>query len=133
MEAINKIIKRDLKLRLEDRKGRWAEELPDMLWSYRTTRNSTGETSFALAFGLEAVVPVEIGLPTARTKVFDATSNNEELCLNLDLLEERRKTSQLELVEYQCRVKRHYDARVRPHRFRPGDLVLRKVLQKGEP
>lgn len=72
-----------------------------MLWSYRmTTRNSIGETPFTLAFSSEAVVSVKIGLPTARTEAFDAPSNDEELCLNLDLLEERRETSQLELAEY---------------------------------
>lgn len=59
VEAINKFIKRGLKLRLEDRKGRWAEELLEVLWSYRTTtQKSTGETLFALAFGSEAVVPI---------------------------------------------------------------------------
>lgn len=106
MEAVNNIIKRGLKLRLEDRKGRWVEELPEVLWSYQTTtRNSTRETLFALAFGSEVVVPVEIDLPTARTEALDAPSDDEELRLNLDLLEERRDTSQLKLVEYQRRMK----------------------------
>lgn len=103
------------------------------MWSYRTTtRNSIEETPFALAFGSEVVVPVEISLSTARTEALDAPSNDEELHLNLDFLEEKRETSQLELAEYQRRVKRHYDARVKPHNFRPSKLVLRKVLQKGE-
>ncbi|XP_022159344.1 uncharacterized protein K02A2.6-like [Momordica charantia] len=62
VEAINKIIKWGLKLRLDARKRRWVEELPEVLWSYRTTpRESTGETPFAMAFGSEAVVPVETG------------------------------------------------------------------------
>ncbi|XP_022150862.1 uncharacterized protein LOC111018909 [Momordica charantia] len=69
VEAVNKIIKRGLKLRLDSIKGRWAEELPEVLWSYRTTpRESTGETPFSLAFGSEAVVPVEIGIPTDRVE-----------------------------------------------------------------
>ncbi|XP_022155870.1 uncharacterized protein LOC111022883 [Momordica charantia] len=69
VEAVNKITKRGLKLRLDSRKGRWAEELPEVLWSYRITpRESTGETPFSLAFGSEAVVPVEIGIPTDRVE-----------------------------------------------------------------
>ncbi|GKD71701.1 reverse transcriptase domain-containing protein, partial [Tanacetum coccineum] len=40
---------------------------------------------------LEAVIPVEIGMPKYRTAVVDAVHNNEELRLNLDLLEERRE------------------------------------------
>lgn len=120
-----------MKLRLEGRKGRWAEKLSKVLWSYRTTvRNSTGETPFALAFGSEAVVPVEVGLPSARIEVFDAPSNNEELRLNLDLLEEKREASNLALAEYQQWMKRHYDSRVKPRRFKTGDLVLQKVIQK---
>lgn len=78
------------------------------------------------------MVLVEIGLPTAWTEAFDVTSNDEELRLNLDILEEKRETSQLELAhEYQRWVKQHYDARVRLRRFHPGDLILRKVLKKG--
>ncbi|XP_022149417.1 protein NYNRIN-like [Momordica charantia] len=69
VEAVNKIIKRELKLRLDSRMGRWAEELPEVLWSYQTTpRESTGETPFSLAFGSEAIVPVEIGIPTNRVE-----------------------------------------------------------------
>ncbi|XP_022150100.1 uncharacterized protein LOC111018362 [Momordica charantia] len=90
VEVVNKIIKRGLKLRLDSRKGRWAEELPEVLWSYRTTlRESTGETPFSLAFGSKAVVPVEIGIPTGRVEQYESAKNEEELLLNLDLLEEK--------------------------------------------
>nr|XP_023921285.1 uncharacterized protein LOC112032757 [Quercus suber] len=36
-EATNKVIVNRLKKRLEDAKGRWAKELPSVLWAYRTT------------------------------------------------------------------------------------------------
>ena len=56
VEAVNKIIKTTLKRRLEGLKGRWAADLPLVLWSYRTTaRTATGETPFSLAYGLEAL------------------------------------------------------------------------------
>ena len=46
-EAVNKTILNGLKKRLDGAKGRWAEELPNVLWAYRTTpRQSTGETPF---------------------------------------------------------------------------------------
>ncbi|XP_038707287.1 uncharacterized protein LOC120002598 [Tripterygium wilfordii] len=64
-EASNKIILDEIKKRLESSKGRWVEELPSVLWAYRTTpRRSTGESPFVLAYGAEAVIPLEIGLPT---------------------------------------------------------------------
>ena len=36
-EASNKVIANGLKKRLDDAKGRWVEELPHVLWAYRTT------------------------------------------------------------------------------------------------
>ena len=51
-EAVNKTILNGLKKRLDGAKGRWAEELSNMLWAYRTTpRRSTGETPFSLMYG----------------------------------------------------------------------------------
>ena len=44
------------------------EELPGVLWAYRTTaRKPTDISPFALTYGMEAVIPTEIGLPTIRT------------------------------------------------------------------
>ena len=62
VEAINKMIKHNLKTKLEDLKGRWANELLEVLWAYRTTaRTPTGKTPFSFAYGYEAIVLVEIG------------------------------------------------------------------------
>ena len=36
-EAINKVIVNGIKKRLDDAKGKWVEELPHVLWTYRTT------------------------------------------------------------------------------------------------
>lgn len=47
-KAINKTIVNELKKRLENAKGKWAKELPNMLWAYQTTpRRSTSETFFS--------------------------------------------------------------------------------------
>ena len=68
VEAVNKIIKKNIKTKLENHKGAWADELPQVLWAYRTTaRNSTGETPFSLTFGTEAVLPVDMEVPSYRT------------------------------------------------------------------
>ena len=37
VEAVNKVIVNGLKKRLDDAKGKWVEELPHVLWTYRTT------------------------------------------------------------------------------------------------
>ena len=55
-KAVNKTILNGLKRRLGGAKGRWAEELPNVLWAYRTTpKRSTGETPFSLTYGVEVV------------------------------------------------------------------------------
>ncbi|RVW95992.1 hypothetical protein CK203_027641 [Vitis vinifera] len=90
-EATNKTLITALKKRLEQAKGKWVEELPGVLWAYRTTPGPTGNTPFALAYGMDAVIPTEIGLPTIRT---DAAKQmmQTELGRNLDWADEVRES-----------------------------------------
>ena len=93
-EAINKAIVHNLKRRLEGAKGRWAEELPSVLWVYRTTpRRSTGETPFSLTYEAEVVIPAEVNLCSARVSRFDPTENSELMLKQLNLLEERQESA----------------------------------------
>ena len=102
MEAVNKTIKTTLKTKLSNLKGAWADELPNVLWAYRTTaRNATGETPFSLAFGTKAVLPAEIGIPTYRTQHFEFDHNESNLKAELDLLKERRDVARLRTAAYQ--------------------------------
>ena len=88
-EATNKAVVNGLKKRLDGPKGRWAEELPNVLWAYRTTlRRSTGETPFSLTYGAKAVVPDEINLCSARVEEFFSAQNGRLLVESLDFLEE---------------------------------------------
>ena len=65
--------------------------MPFILWAYRTTvRNATGEAPFSLAFGIEAVVPVETEVPTYRVDTFDEKENDEAMRLKMDLIDEKR-------------------------------------------
>ena len=69
-----------LKRRLDDAKGRWVEELPHILWTYRTTpRQSTGETPFSMTYGAEAVILLETGFPTLRINAFTSDGNDKLL------------------------------------------------------
>ena len=68
------------------------EELPHVLWTYRTTpRRSIRETPFLMTYKVEAVIPLESGFPTLKTSLFNPSSNNELLERNLDFIEERRE------------------------------------------
>ena len=100
------------------------------MWAYQTThKTATGETSFALAFGHEAVVPAEIGIGTHWTEYFNEEQNGEQICLSLDLLEEKREGASQKAAQCQQRVMRYYNKNVRMRQFRAGDWVLRKVNQ----
>uniref|UniRef100_A0A2N9FQJ5 Uncharacterized protein n=1 Tax=Fagus sylvatica TaxID=28930 RepID=A0A2N9FQJ5_FAGSY len=125
VEVTNRSLLKLIKTRLEGAKGLWPEELPSILWAYRTTvRIPTGETPFRMTFGSEAVVPVEIGLTTFRTSAYDEQENEEQLRLNLDLIDEVRETAETRMKKYQDKMARHYNSRVKPRQLSVGDLVL---------
>ena len=61
VKVVNKTIKNNLNTKLEDLKGRWVDELPEILWAYKTTaRSTTRETLLSLAYRYEVMVPIEI-------------------------------------------------------------------------
>ena len=92
VEVIVRTLKVALKTKLENLKGKWVEYLFEVLWAYRTKHKSTTqETPFALAFGTEAVAPVEVGLKSLRVEFANTEHNEEILRLNLDILEEKRE------------------------------------------
>ena len=128
-EAVNKVIVNGLKKRLDDAKGKWVEELPYVLWTYRTTpRRSTGETPFSMTYRVEAVIPLETGFPTLRSNLFKPSDNDKHLKRSLDLIEEKRENAMVQLAYYQQKMKQGYDANVKLRPLTPGDLVLHKVV-----
>ena len=59
IELANRTLLHGLKDRVENADGSWVEELPSILWSYRTTpKASMGETPFSLCYGSETLIPV---------------------------------------------------------------------------
>nr|GEV30003.1 reverse transcriptase domain-containing protein [Tanacetum cinerariifolium] len=57
----------------------------------KALRSCNGETPFSLTYGMEAVILVEIGMPTLRTAKVDMVKNDEALEINLDFLEEKKE------------------------------------------
>ena len=128
-ETSNKTLLTALKKRLDSAKGKWVEELPGVIWAYRTTaRKPTGISPFTLTYGMEAVIPTEIGLPTIRTATHDS-ENAESVVRELDASDELRETAAIRVASYQRRLENSYNKRVKPRVFQPGDLVLRKVFE----
>ena len=103
-EATNKTILAGLKKRLDAKKGAWADELDGVLWSYRTTpRSATDQTPFALAYGMEAMAPAEVGYSSLRRTLMvkHPELNNDMLLDRLDDLEELRNTALCRIQNYQ--------------------------------
>ena len=92
VEAANKMIKDNLKKKLERLKGAWADELPMVLWAHCITpKGATGETPFSFVFGIEAVIPAEVKLPSYRVENFTEQENDIAVLENLDFLEKKMR------------------------------------------
>ena len=90
-EVTNRTLLKIIKTKLDDAKGAWPEELPNVLWAYRTTaRTPTRETPFRLTYGTEAVISIEVGVTSIRREVLCEENNDDQLRNNLDCLDEVR-------------------------------------------
>nr|XP_016486161.1 PREDICTED: uncharacterized protein LOC107806512 [Nicotiana tabacum] len=92
-ESTNKVIINNLKKRLEESKA----------------KTCTGETPFFLVYGVKASILVEIGEPSMRYIQATEESNDEEMRVNLDLLEERRETTLIRMAAQKQIIERYHD------------------------
>ena len=101
-EASNKSILDCLKKSLLDKKGKWPDKLPGVLWVYRTTkRRTTSETPFYLAFGYEAIILPNVMVPSINIALSNSKQNKNEMATNLDLVEEKNKKVIIRIEAYQ--------------------------------
>ncbi|GKE33176.1 reverse transcriptase domain-containing protein [Tanacetum coccineum] len=125
-----KVTNRDIIKGMEQRLGRthqgWMDELPQVLWTHRTTsKSSNGETPFSLVYGSEVVISIEISMETKRIKEFETRQNEKKRREELDILEERREIASNREAYYKQKLSGYYNKRVRPSAFNQGTYVLR--------
>ncbi|KAG5227324.1 Integrase, catalytic core [Salix suchowensis] len=112
--------------------GDWHEMLPFALHAYRTAvRTSTGATPYMLVYGMEAVMPLEVEIPSLRVLIDSELDEAEWAKVRyeqLNLISEKRLAAICHHQLYQRRMARSYDKKVRPRKFQEGDLVLKKIL-----
>lgn len=87
---------------------------------------TTGEYPYSLVYGSEAVIPVEIGMPSPQTSIQQEEGDEEARRIDLDLVEEKRDLATIREAKVKERVKRYHDRRVRSERLIPRDKVLRR-------
>ena len=97
----NRTLLKIIKTKLDNTKGAWPEELPNVHWVYKTiARTPTGETPFRLTYGTEAVISVEVGVTSTRRAAFSEEGNKNKLRLNLDCLDEVRDKTSNRMTKY---------------------------------
>ena len=90
------------------------DELPEVLWDYRTTaRRSTSISLFAVTYGMEAIIPTKIGMPTIWSDMPEQ-ENAELVIKDLDTVDELRESIAVCIASYQRRLANSYNKQVKP-------------------
>ncbi|OMO77592.1 reverse transcriptase [Corchorus capsularis] len=133
VEAANKNIKNIIRKMTETYRD-WHEKLPFALHAYRTcARTSTGATPYSLVYGMEAVVPIEVEIPSSRVYrevKLEESEWEQERYDQLNLLGEKRMNALCHGQAYQKRMIRAFNKKVHPRQFKEGELVLKKILSE---
>ena len=109
----------------------WHLQLPYALWGYRTSiRSSTGAIPYSLVYGIEAVLPIKMGVSSLRTvleseilEVDWLQSRYEQICM----MDEKRLEALYHIQGYQRRLKKAFDKKARGKDLKLGDLVLKEI------
>ena len=86
---------------------------------------STGQSSKSRKTYLKVVQNVQLSRRPPRTRGADE-ENEEQLCLNLNLIDEVRMDVEQRTARYKNLMARQYDAMVKPRCFNIEDLVLKR-------
>ena len=131
VEVANKNIKKIIQKMVVTYRD-WHEMLPFALHGYRTSvRTSTGATPFSLVYGMDAVLPIEVEIPSMRVLMETKLDEAEWVRVRfeqLNLIEEKRLSALCHGQLYQRRMKKAFDKKIRLREFEEGDLVLKKIL-----
>ncbi|XP_074298617.1 uncharacterized protein LOC141629533 [Silene latifolia] len=130
VEATNKTVSTILR-KMSDNYREWPEKMPFALWGYRTSiRTATGGTPYYLVYGMEAVIPVELEIPSLRILLESQVPEADWVQPRYDslvMLDERRLNALYHVQLYQKRIERAFNKKVKPRGISEGDLVLKSV------
>jgi len=94
-------------------------------------RTTTGATPYSLVYGDEAVIPLEIEIPSLRIALKDIMKESQiwESRMNqLEALDEKRVHALEHLRAYQQRISRAYGKKVIPKAFEVEEMVLQENI-----
>ncbi|XP_050136221.1 uncharacterized protein LOC126611962 [Malus sylvestris] len=134
-EASNKILVNIIKRMVMDSPEKWHEMLENTLWAYRTSKRArTGTTPYALTFGQDAVLPMEINVSSVRIQNqfgLHSAEYIEAMCQGIEDLDAARIEALNQIQEGKIAVTRAYNKKVKVKSFKEGDLVWKTVLPLG--
>ena len=113
-EATNRVMLKILKKIKHDYGGKWSDHLADVLWACRSfVKTAMGFSPFSLVYGIEAISPVELVVPTPRVVLEESQeetedTNNERRVADLEGVEEERELAKKRSQRYQQRMTRAY-------------------------
>ncbi|KAM0969972.1 hypothetical protein EV2_018593 [Malus domestica] len=118
-----------------DSSEKWHEKLGNTLWAYRTSKRAgTGTTSYALTFGQDAVLPMEINVSSVRIQNqfgLHIEEYIEAMCQGIEDLDVARIEALNQIQEGKRAVARAYNKRVKEKSYKERDLVWKTVLPLG--
>jgi hypothetical protein len=119
---------------LQDKKGKWAEQLPEVVWALNTMESrATWFTPFRLMYGAEVMTPQELRHGSLWTNP-NVTQDIDELTAK-DFLDGDRVEALDALYKYQAATKSWRDKTITHKEFKEGDLVLirtTRIESKGK-
>jgi hypothetical protein len=108
---------------LDDKKGKWADQLPEVVWALNTTEcRATGFTPFHILYGFEAMTPQELKHGSPRTNTSAVPDVDEPT--SKDIIDGDHVLALQALNKYQVPTKAWHDNAVIPREYNEGDLVL---------
>ena len=144
VEAANKNVKKIIAKAIEIYKD-WNEKLLFALHAYRIgVRTSTGATLYSSVYGIEAVLPIEVEIPSLRILREVELEEAEWVQARyeqLNLIEEKRMKAichekRMKAIchgqLYQKRMMRAHDKKIRPKQFQEGELMLKRIPQNRQ-
>ncbi|CAL2272385.1 unnamed protein product [Prunus armeniaca] len=136
-ESTNKVLSNIIKKMANNNPKDWHERLSNALWADRTSKkNAIGTTPYALTYGHDVVLPVEINVQSLRIERQSELSEEEYAKAIMKELEQlgpiRAKALNHLMVSKQA-VARAYNRRVQGKTFEEGELVWRAALPLGAP
>lgn len=120
---------------IDNNDSNWDELLFDAVWAYRTSkRSSTGTTPYALVYGHDVVLPLEITvqfLRVARKNHLSHVEYDEAMMSELDDLDKKRGQALNSIILQKQKVVKAYNKNVNVKSFHEGEFVWKVILPLG--